>query len=157
MSNWPTTSGSIAASASSATVACVDAIVCAFDAVGKISGFSTLNSPTIVAKTTIRAYFWPAAAPSRRSQLVQQAQVLVDEREAGAGHDLARVARHHAREDLDQRRLAGAVLTQQRVDLAAPQGEVDVRERLLAAERLAQPADLQGGAHRPQSSLYAAV
>ena len=72
MSNWPTTSGSIAASASSATVACVDAIVCALETVGEDPGLSTLKSPTIAANTTISAYFWPAAAPRRLSRPVSR-------------------------------------------------------------------------------------
>src|SRR5919204_343233 len=52
-----------------------------------------------------------------------------------------------AREHLDQRRLAGAVLADQRVDLAAVEREVDAVQRPRAGERLAQPADRQDLGH----------
>ena len=48
-----------------------------------------------------------------------------------------------AGEHLDQRRLAGAVLADQRVDLARAQVEVDAVEGPGAGERLGQPADAQ--------------
>ena len=48
-----------------------------------------------------------------------------------------------ARQDLHQRRLAGAVLAHQRLDLAAPGLELDVVERLHAREGLGDPAHLQ--------------
>ncbi len=51
--------------------------------------------------------------------------------------DLAGVGRVDPRQNLDQRRLAGAVLAEQRVDLAAPDVEIDVVER----ERRGEPLD----------------
>ena len=42
----------------------------------------------------------------------------------------------HAGDDLDQRRFAGAVLAEQRMDLARAHVEVDVLERSDAGERL---------------------
>ena len=65
-----------------------------------------------------------------------------------AKRDLAAVEEHPARvgpvdagDDLDQRRLAGAVLAHQRVDLAGPEVERDVVERLDAGEGLARVLD----------------
>ena len=52
--------------------------------------------------------------------------------------DRARVRREDTREDLDQRRLAGAVLTYQRHHLAAVEREVDATQGLGRAECLAQ-------------------
>ena len=56
----------------------------------------------------------------------------------------ALVGRHHARHDLDQRRLAGAVLAQHRVDAAGPDREVRILERTHA------PVALSHAAHREQ-------
>ena len=50
--------------------------------------------------------------------------------------DRARVGFVDAGQDLDQRRLAGAVLAEQRVDLAAPHVEIDVVERQRRGEAL---------------------
>ncbi len=55
---------------------------------------------------------------------------------AAVERDRARVRLDHAGDDLDQRRLAGAVLAQHRVDLAAPAGEIDVLQRAHAAVAL---------------------
>ena len=80
---------------------------------------------------------------------LDQAEVLVDERDrlahAGVagrvpvGHavddDVARVRRVDAAEDLDQRRLPGAVLPEERDDLAAPDVHRHVGQRPRAAER----------------------
>ena len=56
--------------------------------------------------------------------------------------DLAGIGGVDAGEDLDQRRLAGAVLAEQRMHLAAPDVEVDVVERQRAGEALGQAADM---------------
>ena len=50
--------------------------------------------------------------------------------------DLAGVGLVDARQDLDQGRLAGAVLAEQRMDLAATDVEVDVIERQRRGEAL---------------------
>ena len=52
--------------------------------------------------------------------------------------DLAGIGAVHAGEDLDQRRLAGAVLAEQRVHLAGAHVEVDRVERERAGEALGQ-------------------
>jgi len=49
----------------------------------------------------------------------------------------------HPGDDLDQRRLAGAVVAEQTDDLPGPQREVDVVEHLDAAERLPDAAQLE--------------
>ena len=58
--------------------------------------------------------------------------------------DVAAVARAIALQDLDGRRLPGAVGTEQREDLALVDGQVDAGDRLQLAVRLAQPADHDG-------------
>ena len=56
----------------------------------------------------------------------------------GAIYDeLARIMRDHAGEDVHQRRFAGAVLAEQRMDLAGPDIEIDVVQRAHAWEGLA--------------------
>jgi hypothetical protein len=68
------------------------------------------------------------------------------QRDGPAGDlELALVRAVEARQDLDQRRLAGAVLAQQAVDLACPDLKVDGAERLDAAEVLGEPASGQRG------------
>ena len=57
--------------------------------------------------------------------------------------DLARVGPVEAVEDVHQRRLAGPVLAEERVHLAAPQVEVDVVVRDDARELLADAAHLE--------------
>ena len=52
-----------------------------------------------------------------------------------------------AGEDLDQRRLAGAVLADERADLAGLDREADVVERPLATERLRHVGHREGGSH----------
>ena len=64
--------------------------------------------------------------------------------------DRARVRRLHAVEDLHQRRLAGAVLADDRVDGAAPDVDVDVVVGDHAGEALADPAQAHGDG-RPAS------
>ena len=59
--------------------------------------------------------------------------------------DLAAVGLLDAREDLDQRRLARAVVAQQREHLALVQGERDVAQRGRRAVLLAQVLDLEDG------------
>ena len=59
--------------------------------------------------------------------------------------DLAVVGLDHARDDLDQRRLAGAVLAQHGVDRAGAAGEVDLLERPHAAIALGDAAELEEG------------
>jgi hypothetical protein len=97
--------------------------------------------------------------------LREQRQLLVDDGDAGAlrvarraqrrrraiDDDRALVAavRMHAREQFDQRRLAGAVFTAERVDFAGAQREADTVERGHAAEALDDAARLEdrGRAH----------
>ena len=55
----------------------------------------------------------------------------------------ARGQRHDARHDLGQRRLAGAVLADQRMDLAAPQVEIDALDGGHAGIELGGPAQRQ--------------
>ena len=56
----------------------------------------------------------------------------------------ARGQRHHARHDLGQRRLARAVLADQRVNLAAPQLEIDAVDRRDAPNRVWSPCEARG-------------
>ena len=65
---------------------------------------------------------------------------------------LAAVARAVALEDLDRRRLAGAVRAEQAEDLALPDLEADAAQGLLLAVRLAQVAD---GDRRHRSMICA--
>ena len=62
--------------------------------------------------------------------------------------DFAGVRRIDAGQDLDQRRLAGAVLAEQRMDLAAAQIEIDRVERERSGEMLGQAGDLEQRAGR---------
>jgi len=64
--------------------------------------------------------------------------LAVDEEPAGVGL-------LNARHDLDQRRLAGSVLTQQGVHLARLEGDGDVIERLRLAEPLRDVPDFDHG------------
>ena len=80
---------------------------------------------------------------------LDEPQILVDEGDrqrirSGADRlsgieDLAGVGFVHPRQDFDQRRLAGAVLSQERVDLAATDVEVDMIERKRPGEALDKP------------------
>ena len=79
----------------------------------------------------------------RRARLPHRQRLAVDE-------DLALGRRHRARHALDQRRLAGAVGTEQAVDLAGANVEVDARERAHARVLLDEAANLEQrplGAH----------
>ena len=62
------------------------------------------------------------------------------------------VERVDAGQNLDQRRLAGAVLAEQRENLAGLEGHADVRQRFRAAEALEDAADLQQLARVRRSS-----
>ena len=53
--------------------------------------------------------------------------------------DRAAIGLLRAGEDLEERRLAGAVLAEQRMDLARQHLEVDIVERLHAGKALADP------------------
>jgi len=82
--------------------------------------------------------------------LVHRADAQLLRGERGGGRDRPAVQRqgaavggHHAREDLDQRGLARAVLSHQGVDLAGPQVQPDVREHGHRAEALADAFGFQ--------------
>ena len=91
----------------------------------------------------------------RHRQRRDQAQFLVDGDDAeplgvlrigrtefgAVEHDAAAGGRHHARQDLEQRRLAGAVLAEQAEDLAAAHVERDVAERGHAGKMLGHALD----------------
>ena len=71
--------------------------------------------------------------------------------------DVAGISGVHPGEDLDERRLARAVLPEERMDLAALDGEVDVAQGELGAEALCQVTNLQCGllgGHRPVRHGY---
>ena len=60
----------------------------------------------------------------------------------------------HASKATDQRRLAGSVRADEAVNLAGSDINVDVRERRLASELLAEPSDLDPGRDiRPSRDL----
>ena len=75
---------------------------------------------------------------------------------AAAQPDQAGIGPVHARQHLDQGRLAGAVLAEKGVDLARPDVEVDRIECERTGEAFGQPSDLEqrrlrvGHAPRPQ-------
>src|SRR5262249_47734435 len=93
----------------------------------------------------------------RDRQVGKQRQLLEDAHDPGAvGRERVREARlgpviadralvglDDAGDDLDQRRLAGAVLAEDGVDRAWVAGEVDLLERAHAAVALADPGELQ--------------
>jgi hypothetical protein len=87
--------------------------------------------------------------------LRNQAELLVDDPHVPADLDGAGVRLQVARDDLHQRRLAGAVLAQQRVDLPGADLEVDPGERLHARERLRDAGDAEERCHSSQSCLIA--
>ena len=96
----------------------------------------------------------------RHGQLGDQRELLVDGRDAGvagglgrarlerlAAHEyLAPVRPHHSCDDLDERRLAGAVLAEQRVHLGVPDLEIGSLERMDAAVLLADARRAQRAA-----------
>ena len=83
---------------------------------------------------------------------VDEPEVLVDEGETlgprGRPVDLPGIRPVEAAQDLDQRRLSGAVLSEEGVDLARSQIEIHGVERLRSAEVLAEAAHPQKGARR---------
>ena len=104
----------------------------------------------------------------RHRQVRQQVDLLVDGGNAGLHCGLGRarrdlfaaqaddtgIAREHAGDDLDQRRFAGAVLAEQRMDLAGAKREVDLLQRAHRTEALADPAHLQQGRSRIKAVLH---
>ncbi|GAA0000194.1 hypothetical protein BRDID11002_01940 [Bradyrhizobium diazoefficiens] len=104
----------------------------------------------------------------RHREIRQQIDLLVDRSDAGLKRGLGRarrdllaaepddagVAREYAGDDLDQRGLAGAVLAEQRMDLAGAKREVDLLQRTHSAEALADPAHLQKGRSRIGAVLH---
>ena len=92
-----------------------------------------------------------------RGQIVAERQILVDDLDALGARvdrlvevldralepDLALARRKVAGDDLDQRRLAGAVVAHQPQHLAGLEVELDALERLDRAEVLGDPAQLQ--------------
>jgi len=99
-------------------------------------------------------------------ELGEEQQLLIDGRDAAFGRlargdglqlgvadaDRAAVGRVDAGDDLDQRRLAGAVLAEQRMHLAGVHVEVDVAQHPDAGEGLRDAAERQRPARR--SELY---
>src|SRR5690606_5063236 len=75
--------------------------------------------------------------------------------------EAAAIAAIDARQDLDERRLAGSVLAYERVDFPAPELEAHIVERSGAGERLGQPLDAEQVAillrHRSTLRLFAAL
>ena len=110
---------------------------------------------------TRRIGAWPMNMFSATRELGVEAELLVHRGDAGRlrlvwaveGHVLAIHAERaavrpmHPGDDLDERGLAGAVLADQRVDLAGIGGEVDVLQRLHAGERLRDALELEQRCH----------
>src|SRR5262249_11306831 len=112
----------------------------------------------------------PLVVPGQGAQRLPRRQVRVDRRRlrpgaeplaprlpgslrVGAEHlDVAGAAVAIALEDLDRRRLAGAVRTEQAEDLSGPDLEVDPAQCLDAAVALAEAADGDGVRHQRESS-----
>ncbi len=110
------------------------------------------------------------------AQVLDEVELLVDRRDAArerlgrltggqrlaVDEHLARRRLDHARDALDERRLAGAVRAEQAVDLAGAHVEVDAVERLRSRVVLREPADLEdrlrrdGRAHRATSATTGA-
>ena len=73
--------------------------------------------------------------------------------------DLACVRLQHTGEDLDQRRLASAIVTDEAQYLAREEVKIDLVQRLDVTERLRDASRLQdrrsgGGRHRPAATAY---
>src|SRR4051812_36488845 len=104
----------------------------------------------------------------RHREVRQQIDLLVDGGNAGLNRRLGRawrdlfaadpddasIAREHAGDHLDQRGLAGAVLTEQRMDLAGAKREVDRLQRTHGAKALADPTHLQQGSSGIRAVLH---
>src|SRR5205823_13837700 len=71
--------------------------------------------------------------------------------------DDAGVAREHTGHRLDQGGLARAVLAEQRVDFAGPQGEIHLLQGPQRAEAFAQAADLQQSGARVGTWIHAGI
>src|SRR5688572_19682898 len=82
-------------------------------------------------------------APRARIARITQLDLLA------ADMDLAAARLHLAAQDAHQSRLAGAVLAQERVNLARPNVEIRFHQRLYAAERLADGNELCEFCHLP--------
>src|SRR6185437_3109034 len=109
------------------------------------------------ADDTTPGWLAPEIEVLRHRQVRQQVHFLIDGRDAGsqrlfcrARRDLAafeaddaRIARQHAGDDLDQGRLARAVLAEQGVDFTRPQREVHAIERTQRRKTLGKPAHFQ--------------
>ncbi len=78
--------------------------------------------------------------PRRIARAIEPHRVVVDQH-------VARLRRIEPGRDVHQRRLAGAVLAEQRVHLAPARIEVRVDQRLEAVEGLADAGELQRGRH----------
>ena len=68
---------------------------------------------------------------------------VVEVHELPVDPDRAGIGSERTRDDLDQRRLAGTVLAEQRMDAALLDQQVDVVQGKLAAESLGQPSDFE--------------
>ena len=95
--------------------------------------FSAMVRPS----TTSSSWYIVAMPMSMRGDRVRDLDLLA------LPDDLAAVGLVRAGEDLDERRLAGAVLAEHAVHLARDDVEVDAAKRLHAGERLRDPAHRQ--------------
>ena len=121
----------------------------AASAVSRIRSRSTIASGRTAPPRTGST---PSTMFSITREVRRERQLLVDHRDAGAARreriarrvrgavepHLARVGRQRAGENRHQRALAGAVLADERADLAAAHREIDAVERDGRAERLAR-------------------
>jgi hypothetical protein len=105
---------------------------------------------------------------SRTGEIVDQHEMLMDHADAGGDggvgvedpgrlavdEDLAGISLIEAVEDAHQRRLAGAVLADDSVDLALPDLHVDVLVGVNEAEFLVDPLQLNGNVVHVPSTFY---
>ena len=104
---------------------------------------SSTFSVTVCDGTSVKCWWtMPMPGRDRVARRAERDRLAVDQ-------DLARVRPVEPGEDVHQRALAGAVLAEQRVDLAAAQVEVDAVVRQHAGEALDDPARLERG-HGPR-------
>ena len=122
-----------------------------------------------------RTWIIPLENVLRHVEMGEQFGILVDGGDAGRARfrrrleadlplveeDLARLGRHDAGDDLDQRRLAGAVFADRRVNAALAQIEADVREHADRPVGFLDPCHAQGdfgaAAHAGAPPEFAAV